>query len=58
VLRTDNLRVDRPSRTVTVRDGEQATIEWRGRRSTGNASWTAVATEDGDVRRRREVFGW
>jgi hypothetical protein len=55
-LRTTNLRVVGGSRTVTVRDGQPATIEWKARRAAADSPWTAVAIEDGDVTRRRELF--
>ncbi|GLC25288.1 glycoside hydrolase family 9 protein [Roseisolibacter agri] len=54
-LRTDNLTVDRPTRTVTVQAGRPVTVEWKGRVRDGSASWTAVVVPDGDASRRREV---
>jgi hypothetical protein len=56
-LRSENLRVTAPSRRVTSRPGRPATIEWKVRRLNANAPWTAVVVEDGDARRRRELFG-
>jgi hypothetical protein len=55
-LRARNLTVDRPVRTVNVRAGESATLEWRVRRRDRAASWVAVVIPDGDVSRRRELF--
>jgi hypothetical protein len=54
-LRVDNLAVARPTRTVTLGGGRQATVEWTGRLVTANAAWVAVVIPDGDVSRRREV---
>jgi hypothetical protein len=56
-LRSENLRVAGAARTVTSRPGRPATIEWRARRLSADAPWTAVVVEDGDVTRRRELFG-
>lgn len=57
-LRTDNLRGPAPERTVTLRAGEPATVEWKVRRTNADAPWAAVVVQDGDVTRRRELFGW
>ncbi|HKG96078.1 MAG TPA: glycoside hydrolase family 9 protein [Gemmatimonadaceae bacterium] len=54
-LRADELTVDRPSRTVTLRAGRPATIEWKARPASKDAAWVAVVIPDGDVSRRREV---
>ena len=56
-LRVDNLRPSPPARSVTLRDGRPATIEWRARRVRPDAPWVAVVVEDGDATRRREAFG-
>ncbi len=56
-LRADNLRVDGAPRAVTVRAGQPATVEWTARRVRSDAPWTAVVVEDGNVTRRRELFG-
>ena len=50
-LRAENLRVDRPSRTVRA-----GTTEWKARPVFAAASWFAVVIPDGDVARRREVL--
>lgn len=55
-LRTDNLRVGRPSRSVSRGVGT-TTIEWKARAVAADAPWVAVVVPDGDVARRREVFG-
>jgi len=58
-LRTDNLRM-RPARSLTrsltLRPGASATLEWKGRRELTDAPFTVVAVEDGVVVRRRELF--
>ncbi len=56
-LRTDNLAVRNPARTVTLRPDAPVTIEWRGTPVSRTASWVAVVIPDGDVARRREVPG-
>ena len=56
-LRTENLRAATPSRTVTLRSGRPTTVEWKARRMRDDAAWAAVVVEDGDVVRRRELFG-
>jgi hypothetical protein len=57
-LRAENLVVDRPTGTVTRRAGKPATLEWRLRRPVRDAAWVAVVSPEGNVARRREVFGW
>lgn len=54
-LRADELTVDRPARTVTLRAGRSTTIEWKARPTSKDAAWVAVVIPDGDVSRRREV---
>lgn len=56
-LRTDNLRAKALVRTVTLRAGAPATIEWRARRVRADAPWAAVVVQDGQVERRWELFG-
>ena len=56
-LRTDNIRVASASRTVTLREGAPTTVEWKARRIRADTPWSAVVVEDGDVARRREVYG-
>ena len=55
-LRTDNLRIASPSRTVTLREGVPMAIEWTARRTVAAAPWTLVAIQDGNVSLRRELF--
>ncbi len=57
-LRAENLIVDRPTRTVTRRAGRQATLEWKLRRRVRDAAWVAVVIPNGNLARRRDVFGW
>jgi hypothetical protein len=56
-LRIENLAGDVTPRTVTLRDGAPAVIEWRVRRVDPAAPWVAVVVQDGDVARRAEAFG-
>lgn len=56
-LRTDNLRAKALARTVTLRPGVSTTVSWKARRQRTDAPWTAVVVEDGQVERRRELFG-
>lgn len=55
-LRAENLRVDRPVRTVERRGGGPVTVEWKARPVRADVPWVAVVVPDGDVSRRREVF--
>jgi hypothetical protein len=56
-LRATNLRVAPAAKSVSVREGQPATVEWKARRVASDAPWTVVAIEDGKVTRRRELFG-
>ena len=55
VLRTDNLTVRAPLKTVTLRAGQPATLAWSGRPVSTSAAWIAVVIPNGDVTRRHEV---
>ncbi|MEO7361679.1 MAG: glycoside hydrolase family 9 protein, partial [Gemmatimonadaceae bacterium] len=56
-LRTENIQISQPqTRSVTLVNGGTTTIAWKGRRVGANAPWVAVAIEDGNAARRREVF--
>ncbi len=55
-LRTDNMRVTSPSRSVTLSAGTPVTVEWKGRRTIANAPWMVVAVDNGAPTRRRELF--
>jgi len=54
-VRSDNLTVDRPIRSVQGAAGKPMTIEWKARPKTADISWVAVVIPNGDVSRRREV---
>jgi len=56
-LRAENLRVDRPTQSVTTRVGGGSTVEWRARRIAPLEPWVAVVVPDGRVEDRREVPG-
>ncbi|MDQ3519134.1 MAG: glycoside hydrolase family 9 protein, partial [Gemmatimonadota bacterium] len=56
-IRVENLAGDQPARTLTLRPGERSAAQWKARMSSTTAPWVAVVVPDGDVRRRREVFG-
>jgi hypothetical protein len=55
-LRAENLRIERPLRTVQQRGRGPAIVEWKARRIIADAPWFAIAVPDGDLARRREVF--
>jgi len=54
-MRSENLTVDRPIRSVQRGAGKPVTIEWKARPKTADISWVAVVIPNGDVSRRREV---
>ena len=56
-LLSDNLEVDRPTRSVTESTRRPVTLEWKARQLVRDAPWVAVVTPDRDVTRRREVPG-
>jgi hypothetical protein len=56
VLRSQNLAVERPTRSVTLQRGRPTTIEWKARRVAVDSSWFAVVIPDGDVSRRHEAM--
>ena len=55
-LRTDNIRVAQPSRTVTLVSGTPLIAEWKGRRVSADAPWVVVAIQDGRIAHRHELF--
>ncbi len=57
ILRSDNLAVTRPSRTITLRAGRPATITWTARIVAAHAPWVGVVVPDRDVSNRRETIG-
>jgi hypothetical protein len=56
-LRAANLTVSRPTRTVRLRAGRTATVEWRARPTSSASPWVAVVVPDGELSQSREVFG-
>ena len=54
-VRSDNLTVDRPIRSVQGGAGKPVTIAWKARPKTTDIPWVAVVIPNGDVSRRREV---
>ena len=57
-LRAENLRVERPERTVAGRGDKPTTLEWKARTIVAGAPWFAIVIPDGDVSRRREAFSF
>ena len=57
VLRPWNLDVTAPDREVDLKPGVTVSIIWKARPATAGSPWVALAIEDGDVSRRREVTG-
>ena len=55
-LRVDNLG-GAESRTVRLRAGRPSTTEWKLRPVSRGVPWVAVVVPDGDLSRRRELFG-
>jgi hypothetical protein len=55
-VRADNLRGARP-RTIRLDSGRPRTIEWKLRPESRAAPWVAVVVPDGDLSRKRELFG-
>lgn len=56
-IRSENLSVARPVRTLTLRPGIARTIEWTTRMVSTKAPWVAVIIPDGHVKDRREATG-
>lgn len=56
-LRTHNLAVDEPTKSVTLRTHESKRLEWRARVRTKDAPWVAVVIPNGDVAARLEAAG-
>ncbi len=57
-VRTHNLDVDRPDRTVMLGSEGAGTVAWTARVVDADAPWVAIVVPDGDVTRRRELIGW
>ena len=56
-VRAENLRVRPSARTVTLRAGRPAVVEWKARPESAAAPWVAVVVPNGDTRSIREVDG-
>lgn len=56
-LRSANLVVDEPLRTMTLPADSPGRITWQATMRATDAAWVAVVVPDGDVTRRREAFG-
>jgi hypothetical protein len=56
-LRTDNLVLDRPERTVTLQPGAPQTLVWRAKLASQDAPWMAVLLPDNDLSQRKELTG-
>jgi hypothetical protein len=54
-VRSENLDVERPMRSVAASAGRPVTIEWKARPKAADRPWVAVVIPDGDVSRRRDV---
>lgn len=56
-LRAENLTAADPVRSITLRAGSPATLEWKARRTSATTPWVAVVVADGDASQRRDVVG-
>lgn len=56
-VRADNLTVDQPEKTLTLRSGSTGSVRWKARMHSTGAPWVVVVVPDGDVLQRREVVG-
>jgi hypothetical protein len=56
-VRADNLDVNQPSKSLTLRPGNTGRIQWSATMSSTEAPWVAVVIPDGDVMKRRDVVG-
>jgi hypothetical protein len=54
-LRSENLVVSQPVKTVSLRTGAPTTIEWKGRLVRSDGEWIGVVVPDGDITRRVEI---
>ena len=55
-VRSDNIVLREPSRTLVLRAGVPMTVEWTGRRERADVPWVAVVVQDGVLTQRREIF--
>ena len=56
-IRSDNLSITQPSRRVTLKRGQTATLRWTGRMIERKAPWVVVVVPDNILVDRHEVFG-
>jgi hypothetical protein len=56
-LRTDNLNVSQPNRTVNLRAGAATKIAWQGKLASNDGPWVAVVAPDGRMDQRQEAYG-
>jgi hypothetical protein len=56
-LRSENLNVTQPERTVTLQAGAPAKVSWQVRSISNNGPWVAVIVPDGNLQQKREAFG-
>ncbi|HYN81721.1 MAG TPA: glycoside hydrolase family 9 protein [Gemmatimonadaceae bacterium] len=55
-IRAENLAIDRPVRSVLMREGRPSAIRWKARVQSANQPWVAVVIPDDSVQHRREVI--
>ena len=56
-VRTDNLTLTRPEKTVMLKTGITASFEWRCRIANPDMPWVVVIIPDGDHSLRQEAHG-
>jgi hypothetical protein len=56
-LRTDNLNLEQPNKTVKMAAGTPQTVEWRAKVTESNRPWVAVAIPDNQFSQRKEATG-
>ena len=56
-IRTDNLSVSSPEKSVSLKAGEITNFEWFGRITMKETPWVAVIVPDGNLSAKKEVRG-
>jgi hypothetical protein len=56
-VRGENLAVNQPKKSVTLREGREGRVTWKARVVTANAPWVIVVIPDDDITQREEIFG-
>jgi hypothetical protein len=56
-IRTENLTLDRPERTIELEPGKPAVVVWRGSVKAHDTPWVAVVVPDGSLAQRQELTG-